>query len=67
MRNWWPHDRLCSASSGWRAVPEHHTPLWQQVSQVEHRLLSAYEELVVMHELEVPAESPENGASELSR
>ncbi|HAM7004610.1 TPA: IS21 family transposase, partial [Escherichia coli] len=38
--------RLCSASSGWQTVPEHHTPLWQQVSQVEHRLLSAYEELL---------------------
>ncbi|HFK2399897.1 TPA: IS21 family transposase, partial [Escherichia coli] len=28
--------RLCSASSGWQTVPEHHAPLWQQVSQVEH-------------------------------
>ncbi|VGB05113.1 transposase [Klebsiella pneumoniae] len=27
--------RLCSAASGWQAVPEHHAPLWQQVSQVE--------------------------------
>ncbi|EIQ37981.1 hypothetical protein SS323385_5234 [Shigella sonnei 3233-85] len=33
--------RLCSASSGWQTVPEHHAPLWQQVSQVEHRPLSA--------------------------
>ncbi|CTY39289.1 IS21 family transposase [Escherichia coli] len=32
--------RLCSASSGWQTVPEHHAPLWQQVSQVEHRPLS---------------------------
>ncbi|MEB5814105.1 IS21 family transposase, partial [Escherichia coli] len=31
--------RLCSASSGWQTVPEHHAPLWQQVSQVEHRPL----------------------------
>ena len=38
--------RLCSASSGWQTVPEHHAPLWQQVSQVEHRPLSAYEELL---------------------
>ncbi|HDP5106935.1 TPA: transposase, partial [Escherichia coli] len=38
--------RLCSASSGWQTVPEHHTPLWQQVSQVEHRPLSACEELL---------------------
>ena len=38
--------RLCSASSGWHTVPEHHAPLWQQVSQVEHRPLSAYEELL---------------------
>ncbi|RDQ01901.1 hypothetical protein C4A39_03828 [Escherichia coli] len=22
--------RLCSASSGWQTVPEHHAPLWQQ-------------------------------------
>ncbi|EOM9259758.1 IS21 family transposase, partial [Escherichia coli] len=29
--------RLCSASSGWQTVPEHHATLWQQVSQVEHR------------------------------
>ncbi|EIQ48552.1 hypothetical protein SS323385_0015 [Shigella sonnei 3233-85] len=50
--------RLCSASSGWQTVPEHHAPLWQQVSQVEHRPLSAWGS---------PAESPENGASELSR
>ncbi|MEH6075792.1 hypothetical protein PVV52_24695, partial [Salmonella enterica subsp. enterica serovar Kentucky] len=35
--------RLCSVSSGWQTVPEHHAPLWQQVSQVEHRPLSAYE------------------------
>ncbi|ENF90216.1 putative transposase, partial [Escherichia coli P0305260.13] len=34
------------ASSGWQTVPEHHAPLWQQVSQVEHRPLSAYEELL---------------------
>ncbi len=27
--------RLCSAASGWQTVPEHHAPLWQQVSQVE--------------------------------
>ncbi|EKQ5657714.1 IS21 family transposase, partial [Escherichia coli] len=38
--------RLCSASSGWQTVPEHHALLWQQVSQVEHRPLSAYEELL---------------------
>lgn len=38
--------RLCSASSGWQTVPEHHATLWQQVSQVEHRPLSAYEELL---------------------
>ncbi len=38
--------RLCSAVYGWRTVPEHHAPLWQQVSQVEHRPLSAYEELL---------------------
>ncbi len=38
--------RLCSAASGWQTVPEHHAPLWQQVSQVEHRPLSAYEELL---------------------
>ncbi len=38
--------RLCSASSGWQTVPEHHAPLWQQVSQVEHRPLSACEELL---------------------
>lgn len=25
---------------------EHHAPLWQQVSQVEHQPLSAYEELL---------------------
>ncbi|EJI1714936.1 IS21 family transposase, partial [Escherichia coli] len=31
--------RLCSASSGWQTVLEHHAPLWQQVSQVEHRPL----------------------------
>ena len=31
---------------GWQTVPEHHAPLWQQVSQVEHRPLSAYEELL---------------------
>jgi len=30
----------------WQTVPEHHAPLWQQVSQVEHRPLSAYEELL---------------------
>ncbi|EFA7330141.1 hypothetical protein C4N84_004820 [Escherichia coli] len=36
--------RLCSASSVWQTVPEHHVPLWQQVSQVEHRPLSACEE-----------------------
>ena len=38
--------RLSGASSGWQTVPEHHAPLWQQVSQVEHRPLSAYEELL---------------------
>ncbi|EBX2707509.1 IS21 family transposase, partial [Salmonella enterica] len=38
--------RLSSASSGWQTVPEHHTQLWQQVSQVEHRSPSAYEELL---------------------
>ncbi|KDY46803.1 putative orf40 protein [Escherichia coli 2-460-02_S3_C1] len=38
--------RLCSASSVWQTVPEHHVPLWQQVSQVEHRPLSACEELL---------------------
>ncbi|EER6768528.1 IS21 family transposase, partial [Escherichia coli] len=38
--------RLCSAVYGWQTVPEHHAPLWQQVSQVEHRPLSAYEELL---------------------
>lgn len=38
--------RLCSASSGWQTVLEHHATLWQQVSQVEHRPLSAYEELL---------------------
>lgn len=38
--------RLSSASSGWQAVPEHHAPLWQQVSLVEHRPLSRYEELL---------------------
>jgi len=38
--------RLCSASSGWQTVPEHHAPLWKQVSMVEHRPLSAYEELM---------------------
>ena len=38
--------RLCSASSGWQTVPEHHAPLWQQVSQVEHLPLSACEELL---------------------
>lgn len=27
--------RLCSASSGWQAVPEHHAPLWKPVSMVE--------------------------------
>lgn len=31
--------RLCSASPGWQTVPEHHAPLLQQVSQVEHRSL----------------------------
>ncbi|EOS93927.1 integrase catalytic region [Erwinia tracheiphila PSU-1] len=36
--------RPCSASSGWQTVPGHHAPLWQQVSMVEHRPLSAYEE-----------------------
>ncbi|EFH7218150.1 hypothetical protein GL160_03650 [Escherichia coli] len=44
MRN--RENRLCSASSGWQTVPEHHATLWQQVSQVEHRPLSAYEELL---------------------
>ncbi|EFN0677910.1 hypothetical protein HG361_004313 [Escherichia coli] len=34
--------RLCSAASSWQTVPEHHAPLWQQVSQVEHRPLSTY-------------------------
>ena len=38
--------RLCSAASSWQTVPEHHAPLWQQVSQVEHRPLSTYEELL---------------------
>ncbi|ELK9347817.1 IS21 family transposase, partial [Salmonella enterica] len=38
--------RLCPAASSWQTVPEHHAPLWQQVSQVEHRPLSAYEELL---------------------
>ncbi|MCS3491019.1 hypothetical protein M2422_004768 [Enterobacter sp. SLBN-59] len=38
--------RRRSASSGWQTVPEHHAPLWQQVSMVEHRPLSAYEELL---------------------
>lgn len=38
--------RLRPASSGWQTVPEHHAPLWQQVNRVEHRPLSAYEELL---------------------
>ncbi len=37
--------RLCSAVYGWQNR-RHHAPLWQQVSQVEHRPLSAYEELL---------------------
>jgi len=37
---------LSSGSPVWKTVPEHHAPLWQQVSQVEHRPLSEYEELL---------------------
>ena len=37
---------LSSGAPVWQTVPEHHEPLWQQVSQVEHRPLSAYEELL---------------------
>lgn len=40
--------RLCSASSSWQTVPEHHAPLWKPVSMVEHRPLSAYEEFLRM-------------------
>lgn len=38
--------RLNNRGAGWQTVPEHHAPLWQQVSMVEHRPLSAYEELL---------------------
>ena len=38
--------RLNNCGTGWQTVPEHHAPLWQQVSMVEHRPLSAYEELL---------------------
>lgn len=38
--------RLTRRSPDWQTVPEHHAPLWQQVSMVEHRPLSAYEELL---------------------
>jgi len=34
--------RLTQRSPDWQTVPEHHAPLWQQVSMVEHRPLSAY-------------------------
>lgn len=38
--------RLAAPGAEWQTVPEHHAPLWQQVSRVEHRPLSTYEDLL---------------------
>lgn len=38
--------RLAAPGAGWQTVSEHHAPLWQQVSRVEHRPLSTYEDLL---------------------
>ncbi|EOS96571.1 IS21 transposase [Erwinia tracheiphila PSU-1] len=38
--------RLKDRGAGWQTFPEHHASLWQQVSMVEHRPLSTYEELL---------------------
>jgi transposase len=37
---------LQSVREGWVTVPEHHADLWQDVLQVEHRPLEAYQEVV---------------------
>jgi transposase len=40
------HHRLRSRQDGWQTVAEHHQPLWQAVSPVQHRDLSTYEEVL---------------------
>lgn len=36
--------QLQSSQTGWVTAPDHHTQLWQEALQVEHRPLSIYEE-----------------------
>lgn len=38
--------RLTDRTAGWQTIPNHHTPLWQEVMPVQHRSLTVYEEVL---------------------